>query len=615
MKAAARKIKPPLAVALATALVGLMGVVSTLLPEVASRSRVVKAVLPPAGRCGADAQLACGLAFSGRPGARAPQAPRLAARGRARRRLRPHPPGQRPRPRRGGRLADRARAARARRRDFVAPGDPESVRPLLQIVLASRRSCRSSRSMPKGGRDLGAPRRRLLVLIGALAARGLFLWLRPIAERARHVPADRRRAAELVREPRHRQPRLLRAPARQVASSSRPRAAPSSPTVSSRGPRSSPATRSARSPSGAGARRGVPPRRPREGLAGRDRRGERRGAPRLRRARFPLDLPRRRGVRAPRALLARRPPDPQGAPVGEPALEVGLPGRVLQPDEVGERRATSSARSRSEWRGRWPERGFTMAMDALFAYPDTVLALAIGPEGGSSASSSSFRRRPAAGYSLAAMRRLPESPNGLMEFADRPRRSSGRATRRGARALAQLLGLRRVPARRRERAAALLLTADRALPARAAAQLQPQVLPRVAPAVLLLRALDGPARSRASRTCTPSRCSHPRAPGRRLARPRSALRRPRGARSCRRRGRGAAARQRAGRTGRTVLRLAAVRLRRGAQRRRAGSHRDHRRERRHARAAAGRARRHGRLLADLPPRRQRRRASRATPSS
>ena len=35
-----------------------------------------------------------------------------------------------------------------------------------------------------------------------------------------------------------------------------------------------------------------------------------------------------------------------------------------------------------EWRGNWPERGFTMAMDALFRYPDTVLAVAIAPDGG-----------------------------------------------------------------------------------------------------------------------------------------------------------------------------------------------------------------------------------------
>jgi lysylphosphatidylglycerol synthetase-like protein (DUF2156 family) len=39
----------------------------------------------------------------------------------------------------------------------------------------------------------------LLILIGALAARP-FLWLRPITDRARHVPAERRRAEALVQE-------------------------------------------------------------------------------------------------------------------------------------------------------------------------------------------------------------------------------------------------------------------------------------------------------------------------------------------------------------------------------------------------------------------------------
>ena len=46
-----------------------------------------------------------------------------------------------------------------------------------------------------------------------------------------------------------------------------------------------------------------------------------------------------------------------------------------------------------EWRGTWPERGFTMAMDALFRYPDTVLAVAVEPDGRSAASCSSCRRR------------------------------------------------------------------------------------------------------------------------------------------------------------------------------------------------------------------------------
>jgi lysyl-tRNA synthetase class 2 len=64
-------------------------------------------------------------------------------------------------------------------------------------------------------------------------------------------------------------------------------------------------------------------------------------------------------------------------------------------------------------RGAWPERGFTMALDDLFA-PDTVLALAEGVDG-----------RPGAfvhlvpsgrGYSLSSMRRARGTVNGLMEF-------------------------------------------------------------------------------------------------------------------------------------------------------------------------------------------------------
>jgi lysyl-tRNA synthetase class 2 len=64
-------------------------------------------------------------------------------------------------------------------------------------------------------------------------------------------------------------------------------------------------------------------------------------------------------------------------------------------------------------RGRWPERGFTMALDDLFAR-GTVLALAEDRE-----------RRPGAlihlvptrhGYSMSSMRRRPGTVNGLMEY-------------------------------------------------------------------------------------------------------------------------------------------------------------------------------------------------------
>jgi len=70
----------------------------------------------------------------------------------------------------------------------------------------------------------------------------------------------------------------------------------------------------------------------------------------------------------------------------------------------------------AEWRGNWPERGFTMAMDALFRYPDTVLVVAVAP-GGSVGGFLQLVPSPASeGYSLASMRRRKETPNGLMEY-------------------------------------------------------------------------------------------------------------------------------------------------------------------------------------------------------
>ena len=70
----------------------------------------------------------------------------------------------------------------------------------------------------------------------------------------------------------------------------------------------------------------------------------------------------------------------------------------------------------AEWRGNWPERGFTMAMDALFLYPDTVLAVAIGPDGSVGGFLQLVPSPASEGYSLASMRRRRETPNGLMEF-------------------------------------------------------------------------------------------------------------------------------------------------------------------------------------------------------
>ena len=67
------------------------------------------------------------------------------------------------------------------------------------------------------------------------------------------------------------------------------------------------------------------------------------------------------------------------------------------------------------WRGRNCERGFSMAMDDLFREGETLFAVAErgGRVGGF------LHLVPTAGgeaYSLSAMRRLPDTPNGLMEF-------------------------------------------------------------------------------------------------------------------------------------------------------------------------------------------------------
>jgi lysyl-tRNA synthetase class 2 len=80
------------------------------------------------------------------------------------------------------------------------------------------------------------------------------------------------------------------------------------------------------------------------------------------------------------------------------------PGLRKQIDEVSD-----------AWRGNQPERGFTMAMDELYA-PDTLLAVA-EDEHGTVGGFLHLVPSPASGdYSLSTMRRRPGSPNGMMEF-------------------------------------------------------------------------------------------------------------------------------------------------------------------------------------------------------
>src|SRR5262245_28541189 len=81
------------------------------------------------------------------------------------------------------------------RREFAAPGDPEAVRPLVHVLgtLALL-----------GGLallwDADLARDALGAAALALVARALFLWLRPIADRASPTTAERLLAERLVRD-------------------------------------------------------------------------------------------------------------------------------------------------------------------------------------------------------------------------------------------------------------------------------------------------------------------------------------------------------------------------------------------------------------------------------
>jgi len=96
--------------------------------------------------------------------------------------------------------------------------------------------------------------------------------------------------------------------------------------------------------------------------------------------------------------------------------KAGFAARALRVDEVDADLRSEIARVSAEWRGRWPERGFTMAMDALWDYPESVLVVAEGPDGRIGGFLHLVPSPACGGWSLATMRRRRDTPNGLMEF-------------------------------------------------------------------------------------------------------------------------------------------------------------------------------------------------------
>ena len=89
--------------------------------------------------------------------------------------------------------------------------------------------------------------------------------------------------------------------------------------------------------------------------------------------------------------------------------------RVVAAEDMGVRQRVVFDEVSRQWRGNQPERGFSMAIDDLYA-PGTLLAVA-QHEDGSVGGFLHLAPTPATGgWSLSTMRRRPQTPNGLTEF-------------------------------------------------------------------------------------------------------------------------------------------------------------------------------------------------------
>ena len=301
------------------------------------------------------------------------------------------------------------------RREFVAPGDPATVLPLIQITLALG-VCGSFFLLDFFGGDPFPPHIEgaLVLVVAALAARGLWLWLRPPSVAA-PCAEDRDRASELVHE----------------------HGADSLSYFALRRDKSyffSPSGRSFlayRVISGTAVVAGDPIGEPAE-------RGELVAEfVRVARAKgwrvavagaASETLPdyARLGFKSiylgDEAVITPATFSLQGRPIRKVRQSVsrleksGYQVRVLSTADADETLRAELRGVSEEWRGNWPERGFTMAMDAMFLYPDTVLAVALAPDGRIGGFLQLVPSPASDGYSLASMRRRKDTPNGLMEF-------------------------------------------------------------------------------------------------------------------------------------------------------------------------------------------------------
>jgi len=302
------------------------------------------------------------------------------------------------------------------RRQFVAPGDPASVRPLLQVLFVI-----TALSTIVGLHIVGIVAYddhvddALTILLSGLAIRAFFLWLRPYTDRVRHVPAERRHAEELVREHgtdslayfalRHDKSAFFSASGRSFLAY---RVIAGTAIVTG-DPIGDPSEREELITE---FRRVAHAKAWRVAVAG----ASAEALPDYAELGFKsIYLGDEAFVRPDEFSLDGRPIRKVRQSVTRLA-KAGYRVELVGPAEIGPELRAELRSVSTEWRGNWPERGFTMAMDALFAYSDTMLAIAYGPDGDVGGFLQLVPTPACGGYSLASMRRRRDTPNGLMEF-------------------------------------------------------------------------------------------------------------------------------------------------------------------------------------------------------
>jgi lysyl-tRNA synthetase class 2 len=139
-----------------------------------------------------------------------------------------------------------------------------------------------------------------------------------------------------------------------------------------------------------------------------------------------LDLYRRRGLHAlyhgDEAVIDTESFSLEGRPIRKVRQSIhrlsraGYRCEVLEPREIGpELRAELEAIARA-WRGAEPERGFVMALDALFRVEDAVFVVGRCPDGVPRGFLHFAVSRPGSALSLSSMPRLRDTPNGFNEW-------------------------------------------------------------------------------------------------------------------------------------------------------------------------------------------------------